>query len=425
MSPSQRDTMRPSMQDAQSPIAFLRSPNAIRQRCDDVLEAGLRGELEHFAVELGALPAVVARVARVTRRRYPTLRVPWPSRLDRLRLGGRDRLADVRERLAGDPDELARVLFEIAIISILLGAGAGSRWRFRERSTGIEIGRTEGLALASYHAYTGGIFSSVAGRPLRADADALDALDATRLARALDVRSDNPMEGIEGRTELMAQLGSAMRAASHLFGDRPRLGHLFDTMKSRASGGAIPARRMLSLILEAFSPIWPSHHSVMGVNLGDVWPHPKAGGSGPSASFVPFHTFSQWMAYSMIPILEGAGLRVEGVSELTGLTEYRSCGLFVDDGVLVPRHAAVTGEVHDVGAELVVEWRALCLALLDRVGAGLRVELFGSAPDDPAEIFPLACVIEGGTWAAGREAAREKRPDGGPPIRARTGGTIF
>lgn len=422
----QRDSTRPSMQDAQSPIAYLRSPGAIRQRCEDVLRVGLDGGLAHFRVDLDALPGVVARVARVTRLRYPSLEVPWPSRLDRLRLGGHDRLAPLRAQLRDDPDELARVLVEVAIISILLGAGAGSRWRFHEKATGIAIGRTEGLALASFHAYAGGLFSSTPGKPLRADADALDTLDPMRLARAFDVRGDNPMDGLEGRTELMSQLGSAMRAASHLFGEEPRLGRLFDTMKARSgTSRTIPARRMLAMILEAFSPIWPSRCSVMGVHLGDVWPHRAAGGAGPGAGLVPFHTFSQWMTYSLIPVLEGAGLRVEGVGELPGMTEYRTCGLFVDDGVLVPKHDAVTREVHDVGAEVIVEWRALSLALLDRLAGGLRAELFGHADAGPDDVLPAACVIEAGTWAAGREAAKERRPDGAPPIRAQTDGTVF
>ncbi len=412
------------MQDAQSPIAFLRSPHAVRQRAEAVLAAGLADELVHFRVELDALPRVIDRVARVTSRRYPELRVPWPSRLDRLRLGGHDRLGPIREQLAGDPDERARVLSEIAIISILLGAGAGPSWRYRERTTGIVLGRTEGLALASFHAYVDGLFSNDPRQPLRADADALDALDPLRFARALDVRADNPMDGLAGRTELLSQLGSAMRAASHFFGDQsPRLGHLFDAMKSRAGrserGRSIPARRMLSMILEAFSPIWPSRHTVMGVSIGDVWPHPRAGGAGPSAGLVPFHTFSQWMTYSLVSVLEESGLFVDDVGELPGMTEYRTCGLFVDDGVLVPRTDTLRSIVHDVGSEPIVEWRALSLALLGRVSEGVRetLGLVGA--------MPAARVIEGGTWAAGREAAREQRSDGTPPILARADGAVF
>ncbi|MFN7700163.1 MAG: DUF1688 family protein [Deltaproteobacteria bacterium] len=420
------DTSPPSMHDAQSPIAFLRSPYAIRQRAESVLTAGLRGELSHFDVDLERLAPVIDRVARATRRRYPDLRIPWPSRLDRLRLGGHNRLGPLRARHGDEPEERARVLFEITILSILLGAGAGPRWRYRERTTGIEIGRTEGLALASFHAYLDGLFSADPALPLRADAEALDALDPLRFARALDVRADNPMDGLAGRTELLSQLGSAMRAASHFFGEEPRLGRLFDAMRARATRRSdgrpvIPARRMLSMILEAFSPIWPSRHAVMGVSVGDVWPHPAAGGTGPSAGLAPFHTFSQWMVFSLISVLDEAGVAVEGVEELPGMTEYRTCGLFVDEGLLVPRHPGVTGTLHDVGSEVIVEWRALSLALLARVGQGLRAALsLGEGVE-----LPPACLIEGGTWAAGREVARERRADGSPPIQARTDGTVF
>jgi Protein of unknown function (DUF1688) len=41
------------------------------------------------------------------------------------------------------------------------------------------------------------------------------------------------------------------------------------------------------------------------------------------------------------------------------------------------------------------------------------------------EHLPLAKVLEGGTWSAGRQAARERREDGSPPIRVRSDGTLF
>jgi hypothetical protein len=39
--------------------------------------------------------------------------------------------------------------------------------------------------------------------------------------------------------------------------------------------------------------------------------------------------------------------------------------------------------------------------------------------------MPLACVLEGGTWAAGRKIASELRPDGGPPLNILSDGTVF
>ena len=42
-----------------------------------------------------------------------------------------------------------------------------------------------------------------------------------------------------------------------------------------------------------------------------------------------------------------------------------------------------------------------------------------------AEELPLASVLEGGTWAAGRRIAAEKREGGGPPITILSDGSVF
>ena len=39
--------------------------------------------------------------------------------------------------------------------------------------------------------------------------------------------------------------------------------------------------------------------------------------------------------------------------------------------------------------------------------------------------LPLAKILEGGTWSAGRKIARERRSDGGPPITLLSDGTLF
>jgi hypothetical protein len=135
---------------------------------------------------------------------------------------------------------------------------------------------------------------------------------------------------------------------------------------------------------------------------------------------VPFHKLSQWLTYSLCEPLEESGVRITGMEELTGLAEYRNGGLFVDGGVLTPRHPGVLSETHDVSSPLVVEWRALTIALLDRTAAAMRARLGLSA-----EELPLAKVLEGGTWRAGRELARERRPDGASPIRVHSDGTVF
>jgi hypothetical protein len=76
--------------------------------------------------------------------------------------------------------------------------------------------------------------------------------------------------------------------------------------------------------------------------------------------------------------------------------------------------------VHQVDDPLIVAWRSLTVALLDRLAPLVR-ERLGVA----AGAFPLARVLEGGSWAAGRQIAREKRADGGPPLSIASDGTVF
>jgi hypothetical protein len=66
----------------------------------------------------------------------------------------------------------ARAEFDLAIVSVLLDAGAGPQWRYHDATTGSSIGRSEGLALASLAMFLGGAFSAGPRDPLRADADA-------------------------------------------------------------------------------------------------------------------------------------------------------------------------------------------------------------------------------------------------------------
>ncbi|MGN6107672.1 MAG: URC4/urg3 family protein [Kofleriaceae bacterium] len=410
--------------DVAAAISYLRSPLAIRARCEHILEAGLAGALSHFAVDLEALPAVVAKVVEVTRAAYPELAIPVHGRTNHFRAGGLDRVAALDAQLAGcDADERARAWIDLIAVSVLLDAGAGDAWRYREAevdpASSAVIGRSEGLAVASLHAFAAGLFSSDPAHPLRADAAGLAALDPARLARAFQASPDNPLAGIDGRIGLVRALGRAVAEHPAIFpGGRP--GGLLDHLRRTGSGGAIGSHELLAALLEGLASIWPGRIELGGTNLGDVWRHPAAGGTGPSAGLVPFHKLSQWLAYSLFEPLERAGLAIAQPGALTGLPEYRNGGLLVDLGALVPRHPGVPGAVHAPGAEVIVEWRALTVALLDRVAEGVRAALGKT----PAEL-PLACVLEGGTWAAGRVVAAERRPGGGPPISIESDGTVF
>jgi hypothetical protein len=355
------------------------------------------------------------------RARHPDLSIPYHARWRHFAAGGRDRWGELAASLGGlEGAEVARLRVELCVVSVLLDAGAGAAWFYTEPATGAVLNRSEGLAVASLDAFRAGLFSGDPLRhPLRADADGLSRLGADALGRAFQAGPGNPLEGLEGRAALVRNLGAALAARPDLFGtDPPRIGGLFDHLLGQATAGGLPARSILAAVLDGFGPIWPGRLSIGGVGLGDVWRHPLAAPDGPVPGLVPFHKLSQWLAYSLVEVFEEAGVPVSGLDELTGLPEYRNGGLLLDSGVLVLRDPALAVEPLPVGHQAIVEWRALTVALLDRLAGRVRARL--DCPD-----MPLARILEGGTWAAGRRIAAALRPDGGPPLRVLSDGTVF
>jgi hypothetical protein len=398
--------------DPEGELAYLKSPRAVRERCEAVYALALRGELRHWSIDEGRLDEIARRVARTTRAAYPDVRlIPGHSRWRHFEAGGVHRVRALDERLgARTDDERLAARVDLVVTSVLLDAGAGERWRYRD-AAGRTYARSEGIAVASYDLFVAGAFSEAGpGDPLRADGAALERTTAASLAAGLQAGSDNPMVGLEGRAALLARLGAVVRAAP---GWGARLGGFGIQLRRRAEGGALRASDVLGAVLDAFGPIWPGRELCAGRNLGDVWTHSIAGR-------VPFHKLSQWLTYSLLEPLEWAGLTIVDPGDLTGLAEYRNGGLFVDGGALLPRHEGVLREEHEVWSDVVIEWRALTVALLDRIAARLR-DLLALSVDE----LPLAKVLEGGTWRAGRELAAEKRPGGGPPLRVRSDGTVF
>jgi hypothetical protein len=199
-----------------------------------------------------------------------------------------------------------------------------------------------------------------------------------------------------------------------------RPGRLFDVMAGRAVDGKLPAPAILEVLLEALGPIWPGRLSLGGVPLGDCWRHPAIRRDDATDGFMPIHKLSQWLSYSLIEPLETAGIEVVDIDGLTGLAEYRNGGLFFDIGVLGLTDPADVHRSHPIEGTLVVGWRALTVALLDRIAPMVRARLGVRAED-----FPLARVLEGGTWAAGRRIAKSLRADGGPPLTVISDGTVF
>jgi hypothetical protein len=400
----------------------LLSAAAVRERANLMLKKGLDDALPHFRVDLGRLESAADLTLDVTRATYPDLVIPFHSRWRHFVSDGADRWAPVAAGGWRDGAARARAAFDLAIVSVLLDAGAGPAWRFHDSLSGRAVGRSEGLALASLAMFVSGAFSARPGEPLRADAHALETLADETLAVGLQASEVNPLAGIAGRTDLLRRLGRTVAAAPKIFAmaDEARPGGLFDHLAALADHRRIEAATILRELLIHLGPIWPTRITLGGIALGDCWRHLAIRRDDPTDQLVPFHKLSQWLAYSLIEPLEEAGIAVMNVDGLTGLAEYRNGGLFIDTGTLVFRDTAAAERQHDVASPLVVEWRALTVALLDRVAAVIRRRLGRDAAS-----LPLGRILQGGTWSAGRVLAAKLRPDGGPPVAIVSDGTVF
>lgn len=395
-------------------VATLRTTTAIRERAQHLLQRARVGNSAWFLVDDDALDRAAAEVADVTRSRYPTLAIPYHGRWRHFEAGGVDRRSELDSRTAdSDAASRARSMIDLAVVSVLLDAGAGPDWHYTEPGTGLRLTRSEGLGVASWHAFGSGLFSSDPADPLRADAGALRGLDDEILAAAFQVDLGNPLLGLTGRVQLLRRLGTQLSARPDVFGPDGRPGGLFDEV----TGPTVTAHDLLSAVLDALSGVWLTDNTIGGQPLGDCWRHQATPGPGLSRGWMPFHKLSQWLTYSLLEPFERAGVAVTELDALTGLPEYRNGGLLLDTGVLRFRDAALAEKDWAVGDELVVEWRALTVALLDELAPLIRDHL--GAPR-----LPLACVLEGGTWATGRALAARLR-DGAPPLSIISDGTVF
>ncbi len=427
--------MSAAVSHAQAQLAaeLLRTTAAVRERCGQLLARARRGESQWWTVDDGRIAGAAQAVTAATRERYPKLHIPFHSRWRHFEAGGIDRKGQLDKLLHGqEPAARAGAMIDLAVVSVLLDAGAGPDWKYVEPASGQTFTRSEGLAVASFHAFLGGLFSSDKDRPLQADSAGLRALVTDHLASVFQVSESNPMVGLEGRAILLRRLGETMSEQPEVFGADGRPAGIFDLLVT-PHGSQIPhtadvtAHDILSQLLMTLSGIWPAGNNIAGIPLGDCWRHSAvresaqaaASCGGASDGWVPFHKLSQWLTYSLLEPFAWAGVQVRGLDALTGLPEYRNGGLLMDSGVLTLKDPALADKTWQPGDELIVEWRALTVALLDELAVPVRKELHLDE-----EHLPLARVLEGGTWAAGRGYAQRLR-GGLPPLKVTSDGTVF
>lgn len=400
------------------------SANAVRERCQELFSIAEADELKYFKLNLQNLDAASELVLEEINLNYPNGLVPFHSRWRHFEYGEINLWDSFSDSLSQfSAAEIARRRLDLAIVSVLLDAGAGADWRFNDLQTGLVRGRSEGLAIASIRLIESGVLSRYGkDDPIRVDPSALKALKASDLGQAFQISSNNPLIGLNERAILLNRLGQAVEENSAIFefDGVSRPGHIYDHLAMKQIDGALDAEEILIALLKGIGCIWPDGEWISEVAIGDVGYHPLIRRDDVTDRMVPFHKLSQWMAYSLIEPLLDVGIKVVNLDALTGLAEYRNGGLFIDTKTISLRDAEQAKLTHDVKSSLVVEWRGLTVALLDKL-AGVVRQQTGKNSDT----LPLASVLQGGTWTAGRKIAKQLRADGAPPLILSSCGTIF
>eukprot|EP00928_Gymnodinium_smaydae_P031094 TRINITY_DN22943_c0_g2_i1.p1 TRINITY_DN22943_c0_g2~~TRINITY_DN22943_c0_g2_i1.p1 ORF type:complete len:536 (+),score=113.55 TRINITY_DN22943_c0_g2_i1:418-2025(+) len=391
--------------------------SAIRHQCGKLYDLVKAGKSDFFELDESKMSVAVDATEREIRERYPALKVPMHSRL---RHYSEQDLAQLQAGWSCDDLEKTRRLIDLVTVSVLLDAGAGPAWQYVAPG-GRVLKSSEGLARAALDLFMDGAFSTDSAMKARANSAGLQGITEGKLSRGLQVGPENSLLGVANRAKLLRDLGNALESHPEFFGKEcQRPGNMVDYLLSKSENNTVGLEHLWRVVSDGLNIIWPLQPN--GILRGDVWKHSQLYASGqPGSDLVPFHKLTQWLVYSLIDVLHCClGLKVSGCESLTGLPEYRNGGLLIDAGVIRLKDDSWFSQQVNIGTELVVEWRALTVVLLDRLAEALRRKL-----NLPADALPLASVLEGGTWHAGRRMAAERRPDGRPPIQVRLDGNVF
>lgn len=149
------------------------------------------------------------------------------------------------------PDvERCKRLLDLFVVSVLLDAGAGKDWHYREFTSQESYNRSEGLAIASLQMFSDGMFSSDNSQPFRVDgmsqrdpplaqdshhlAHGLSTITVSAIGKGMQVSESNPMDGLEGRSSLLIKLAEALKARPDFFGEEGRPGNLIGSLHPRS-----------------------------------------------------------------------------------------------------------------------------------------------------------------------------------------------
>ncbi|KAL9623854.1 MAG: hypothetical protein Q9160_001846 [Pyrenula sp. 1 TL-2023] len=219
---------------AVDPAAYLRSIHSVRQRSAIILKRAKVNKLNHFDVDPSRFSETADYVVSIIKRDFaPDYRsIPPHGRWQHFDVGGRPRVNQLLQSWPSsiDAQERTRRLIDLFLVSVLLDAGAGTKWCYKSKESGKVYRRSEGLAVASLEMFKSGMFSSDTTEPCQVDGAGLKTVTAETLAKGMQVTPENPLPGLEGRAGLLARLSKALNN-QELFGVDARPGNMLGMLE--------------------------------------------------------------------------------------------------------------------------------------------------------------------------------------------------
>lgn len=230
---------------ALDPAAYLRSIHAVRDRTNIIFDKAKQNKLNHFDVDMSKFKATASYVVSIIKvsltflllfcfyftgfscdsgqkltGRIPVKRdyapdyesIPPHGRWQHFEVGGRPRVNQLLQSWPStiDAQERTRRLIDLFVVSVLLDAGAGTKWSYKSKESGKVYSRSEGLAVAALEMFKSGLFSSDPTEPCQVDGAGLQKITVEVLAKGMQHSEQNPLAGVEGRAGLLYRLSGAL-----------------------------------------------------------------------------------------------------------------------------------------------------------------------------------------------------------------------
>ncbi|CAM9784869.1 unnamed protein product, partial [Choristocarpus tenellus] len=262
-------SVAPTKVPATEGVKTLRNLECIRSRCRAIHDAAKSDRLNHFRVNPSKLDTVATFVQNLMDKDYPSYEdVPYHSRWRHFEVGGLDRIKDLRVTWVCDKVEYARRMVDLVTTSVLLDAGAGDRWHYQEPGSGMELSRSEGLGVASFHMFAGGAFSSDSAFPHQADSAGLKLLGEEVLRKAFQVDDElNPLVGGQGRIQVLQRLGAAIEQHPEFFetGGVFRPGNMVDYLLAEADATTkeVSITKVWEVVMYGYEAMWPAGRTTL------------------------------------------------------------------------------------------------------------------------------------------------------------------